>query len=329
MMASNDGLNRREFLGAIAMLPAGVSSVTSSQGQGTPLSTAQVPIIDTHIHLFDSARPGGAQWPSPDDPFPGPQSLPPRFRQLAAPFGVVGAVVVEASSLVEDNQWVLDLASTEPMIVGLVGRIEPGQPEFAKNLEHFHQNRLFLGIRARPESTDDLQRLAAAGLTLDVNTLTTPQSPANPTNGVLKAVIRLTDRVPTLRVVIDHLPRYQPPPERANGYIADLQELAQRPQVYVKVSGVLSGDKLADTVRQDRLVFQERIDQMWSIFGEDRLIFASDFPNSEREGPYAAIISVLRQYFTRKGVAVAEKVFWRNSSKAYRWIRRDASQPEV
>src|SRR5262245_50470372 len=117
MSERNEGCNRREFLGALAAMPSGVSSIASSQGQATLSSAAQVPIIDTHIHLYDSKRSGGAQWPSPEDPFPGPQSLPSRFRQVVAAHNVVGAVVVEASSLLEDNQWVLDLAVAEPIIV--------------------------------------------------------------------------------------------------------------------------------------------------------------------------------------------------------------------
>jgi hypothetical protein len=41
----------------------------------------------------------------------------------------------------------LDLAANAPNIVGLVGRLDPADPGFWKNLERFHKNRLFLGIR--------------------------------------------------------------------------------------------------------------------------------------------------------------------------------------
>ena len=38
-------------------------------------------------------------------------------------------------------------------------------------------------------------------------------------------------------------------------------------------------------------------------------------------------MNVVREYFTGKGAAVAEKFFWKNSLLAYRWIKRHESQP--
>src|SRR5216684_4448018 len=122
--------NRREFLAALATLPFVAKAAQA----------AQFPIIDTHIHLFDRRRPEGAAWPSKDDPVPGVSALPPRYRELVKPFGVVGAIVVEASPRLEDNQWVLDQATTDPIIVGTVGFLDPGEPNFRKNLERFRKS---------------------------------------------------------------------------------------------------------------------------------------------------------------------------------------------
>ena len=73
--------------------------------------------------------------------------MPDRYRSIAVPLGITGAIKVEASPWLEDNQWVLDVAAKDKIIVGVVGNLEPGKPEFAKNLERFHKNQLFLGIR--------------------------------------------------------------------------------------------------------------------------------------------------------------------------------------
>jgi L-fuconolactonase len=37
---------------------------------------------------------------------------------------------------------------------------------------------------------------------------------------------------------------------------------------------------------------------------------------------------VVRTYFAAKGRAVEEKYFWKNSVKAYRWVKREPAQPE-
>ena len=43
--------------------------------------------------------------------------------------------------------------------------------------------------------------------------------------------------------------------------------------------------------------------------------------------PYPQALKIVREYFTGKGQAALEKFFWKNSIAAYRWVKRDASQP--
>src|SRR5262245_27953453 len=84
-------------------------------GAAAALSTAwpaygeesKPPIIDCHTHFYDPSRPGGVPWPGKDDKVLYRTVLPKQFREVAGPLGVTGTVVVEASPLVEDNQWLL------------------------------------------------------------------------------------------------------------------------------------------------------------------------------------------------------------------------------
>lgn len=291
---------------------------------GTLAGASPIPIIDTHIHLFDPTRKQGVPWPKPDNPVLYQPALPERYRKLAGPLGIKGAIEVEASPWLEDNQWVLDVAAGDKIIVGTVGNLEPGKPDFRKQLDRFHRNPLFLGIRygnlwdrslvaeiAKPEFVAGLKAMAEAGLVLD----TANQNPA-----LLEAAIRVSDAVPSLRIVIDHLPQMTPvaPP-------ALLKELGSRPQIYAKVSEVLR--RVDGKVPPETAFYKDRLDMMWSTFGEDRLLFGSDWPNSDMWAPYPVVLSVVREYFLRKGQAAAEKYFWQNSVAAYRWVKRDPSQP--
>jgi predicted TIM-barrel fold metal-dependent hydrolase len=280
-----------------------------------------VPIIDTHIHLFDPTRPQGVPWPAKDNAVLYKPALPDRYRKIAAPLGVVGAIEVECSPWVEDNQWVLDVAAKDSIMVGTVGNLEPGKPEFRGLLERFHKNPLFRGIRygnlwgrdlgaeiAKPEFVAGLKELAEAGLILDT---------ANQNAALLEAVVRVTDKVPALRVVIDHLPQLK--------LLPDLKELGKRPQVYVKVSEVLRREN--GRVPEDLDFYKHTLDELWGIFGEDRLLYGSDWPNSDQWAPYNVELNVVRQYFRGKGRAAEEKYFWKNSLAAYRWVKREAGQP--
>jgi predicted TIM-barrel fold metal-dependent hydrolase len=316
-------VNRRTFLGIAA---AGAFAEFSAEA-------ASMPIIDAHIHLFDPTRPQGVPWPNKKNAILYQPALPDRYRRIATPLGVTGAIEVECSPWLEDNQWVLDVAAKDTIIIGTVGNLEPGKPEFRKHLERFHRNPLFLGIRygnlwgrdlgaelAKPEFISDLKAVAEAGLELDT---------ANPNPALIAAVVRLTERVPELRVVIDHLPQLQPPAEPAAraAYQAGFEELGKRPQVYVKVSEVLR--RVDGAVPDAPSFYRPRLDELWDIFGPARLIYGSDWPNSDQWGPYAQVLNVVRDYFTRKGPAAAEKFFWKNSVAAYRWVRREPSQPQA
>jgi L-fuconolactonase len=309
-------VNRRTFLGGAAgMALADVE-----------IQAASMPIIDTHIHLFDPSRPQGVPWPDKSNTVLYKPALPDRYRKIAAPLGITGAIEVECSTWLEDNQWVLDVAATDKIIVGTVGNLDPGAPDFRKHLERFHRNPLFLGIRygnlwgrnlgaelSKPAFVSGLKALAEAGLELDT---------ANPNPALISGVVRLTDRIPTLRVVIDHLPQLDPPAEPAalKAYEANLRELGKRPQIYVKVSEVLR--RVNGAVPGTLDFYRPGLDHLWEIFGQDRLMYGSDWPNSDQWGEYPQVLRVVREYFSSKGTAVAEKFFWKNSVAAYRWVKR-------
>ena len=140
-------------------------------------------------------------------------------------------------------------------------------------------------------------------------------------------LLRLTDSVPDLRVIIDHLPQLQVPTEAAalGSAKADLQEIGKRPQMYVKLSEVFR--RVDGKIPPDLGYYRGTLDELFGIFGEDRVIYGSDWPNSDNWKPYADVLHLVQQYFSTKGQVAAEKYFWKNSVKAYRWTKRNASQP--
>ena len=315
-------MDRRTFLGFAASLAALDLSAKSGS----------IPIIDTHIHLFNPRRSQGVPWPEKDNKILYRPALPDRFRGVTQGLGIVGAIEIECSPWLEDNQWVLDVAAKDSLIVGTVGDLEPGKPEFRKNLERFRRNPLFRGIRcgnlwgrnlaediSREGFIADLKALADADLGLDS---------ANPDAALIAALVRLVDKIPNLRVVIDHLPQLNPPEEpMAHKQLqADLRELAARPQVFAKLSAVLR--PVDGQVHLDLDFYRPRLDELWEIFGEDKVIYGSDWPNSDTKGSYQQGLNVIREYVTAKGPVAAEKFFWKNSIQAYQWIKRAANQPE-
>ena len=311
-------MTRREFLVASS------GTALAAAVRGSPASlpgTGPIPIIDSHVHFVDPTRPQGAPWPPRADVSIYRPHLPPKFVAMTAPYHVVGEVVIEASPWLEDNQWVLDLARDNTDIVGFIGHLTPGQPEFAGQLQRFGANPIFRGIRlagkflaqaGRPEVSRDLERLAERGMTLDVVD----------GNSALPELGRLARRHPGLRVVIDHLP-FTLWDGRPAAMRAALAELGSCPNVYAKVSMVVR-------LRQGRNVsdpafYRPGLDALWELFGSKRVLYGSNWPASARTANYDEIFQAIAPYVARRSRREAEDFYWRNSIAAYNWRPRGAA----
>ncbi len=150
---------------------------------------------------------------------------------------------------------------------------------------------------------------------------------ANPRIDLLQAVVKISDQVPDLRIVIDHLPSFDPTPANQADYDAVLKEIAPRPQIYTKLSEIVHAVRTSRTVTPGLAAHRDRLDTIMGYFGEDRVVFGSDWPNCVGVSEVPDTVALVREYFSTKSRAAAEKYFWRNSIAAYRWIKREAGQP--
>jgi predicted TIM-barrel fold metal-dependent hydrolase len=309
---------RREFLVGGAALAA-IAVIT-------PCVAAKVdyPIVDTHTHFYDPQRPQGVPWPSKDDKSLYRRVLPEHFEAFAKPLGVTGTVVVEASPWVEDNQWVLDLAEKDKFILGLVGNLSPGTPEFAGHLKRFAANPLFRGIRVNagplkaglenPEFLADIKRLLDADLELDIN--------GGPE--LLPLVDRLASKLPELRIVINHLanvkidgPRLDPE------WVSGMKAAAAHPQVFLKVSALVeSAARDGRKVPRDPEYYRPILESVWTSFGKDRLIYGSNWPVSDPAADYATVLKIVTTFFNDKGGDASALFFSKNAKAAYRFADR-------
>jgi L-fuconolactonase len=314
---------RRTFLKSSAVGLAGAAL------QAWPASVAaeakdEAEIVDTHVHFYDPTRPQGVPWPSKDDKLLYRRFLPEHFKKLTLPHKVTGTVVVEASPWVEDNQWVLDIAKDESFVLGLVGHLTPGGEEFRKQLARFAKDRLFRGIRIghaqlkkgleQDRFMEDLKLLMKHDLELDVNG--GPDMPA--------AVAALAGKLPELRVVINHEANVRIDGKEVNAdWLAGMKAAAKGRNVYCKVSALVEGTgKKSGDAPKDMKFYQPVLDALWNAFGEDRLVYGSNWPVSERCAGYGTILGIVGEYFQAKGKGARDKFFARNAQAAYKWAKR-------
>jgi L-fuconolactonase len=321
----HSAFNRRRFLATTVGTFAGFtftgcSSSIRAAGPLPDTDSNDFRLIDTHTHFYDPTRPQGVPWPPPEDKLLYRRVLPRDYRILPVPRPMTGTVVVEASPWLDDNQWVLDLAAKEPFIVGFVGNLPVGTKDFASHLNRFAANKIFRGIRLGEGKLDnglddssfmnDLKLLADRDLSLDL------------LGGekILRYAERLSEVLPNLRIIIDHLAGLNvdgkaPPPE----WVKQMRTAARRRGIYCKLSGLVEGTSRSDgTAPRDVKFYTPVLDAMREIFGPERLIYASNWPVSERFAPLATVQGIVADYFRSHGRQEEEQVFSKSAKNAYR-----------
>ena len=319
--------DRRGFLavGAAAsatLVAGGGLGLAQAQGADAYVEKPSLEIIDCHTHFYDPTRAQGVPWP-PKDSTLYRTVLPQDLRNQPMYQKVTGTVIVEASEWIEDNQWLLDLAKEDPFIVGIVGRLDPTSGVFAEQLERFASNPLYRGIRIWDDrsrallETNQLQafeRMAEKGIVADLNG--GPQT--------VSLVEMLAKRVPDLTIVLNHIGNVaitqEGPPE---SWKVSIRAAAEQPNVYCKISALVEGAARGGKKAPEDLDFyRPTLDVVWDAFGQDRVIYASNWPVCELVADYLTVQRLSMDYVGQKGPEALKKFCASNAAKAYRWISR-------
>ena len=108
----------------------------------------------------------------------------------------------------------------------------------------------------------------------------------------------------------------KPPPA---DWLSGMRSVVRRENVYCKVSGLVEGTGRTDgTAPHDAQFYTPVLDAVWEAFGENRLIYGSNWPVSERFAALATVQKIVHDYFGAKGRTRLEKVFGGNANAAYR-----------
>jgi predicted TIM-barrel fold metal-dependent hydrolase len=299
-----------------------ISSAFISPNHLVGAATEPLDVIDCHTHFYDPTRPDGVPWPGKGSSIYR-TVLPSHLRAVAQYRKVTGTVIVEASPRLEDNQWLLDIAKDDPFVVGIVGHVKPEDSEFQKNIKRFAANPLFRGIRVssavvraslESNALKPFELLSELGLMLDIN-----GGPENP-----PLVAQLATKIPSLQCVVNHMgnvaiTKNTPPTDWSDG----IRAAGQRPNVACKLSAFMGGaSRNGAKAPEDVAFYQPYFDVVWNAFGEDRVIYGSDWPNSEPSGHYSVQQRLSFEYVSAKGANVLQKFASLNAKRAYRWIER-------
>lgn len=306
------------------LMAAGLGGLVGLRQSALPArqTTTELDVIDCHTHFYDPTRPEGIPWPSKGTPLYR-TVLPKHLREIRHFRRVTGTVIVEASDRLEDNAWLLGLAKDDPFVVGIVGRLEPGAPGFADHLKRFSADPLFRGIRIssdllhnllEKDDLRDLRTFAERDLALDVNG--GPETPAK--------LARLAGRLPDLRIVLNHIGNVRitanPPPA---DWVAGIRAAAMHRNVSCKVSALCwAAVQEGNKVPAELDFYRPYIDVVWNAFGNDRVIYGSDWPASESAADYEMQQRLVMEYAQERGADAVKKFCSLNAKRIYKWVER-------
>lgn len=272
-------------------------------------------LIDAHQHFWQIAR-GDYGWMN-ETVAPllrdfGPEDLAPHLARA----GIDRTILVQAAETEAETDFMLAIAARTPFVAGVVGWLDFDADDFPERLAHHRRNPWLVGLRPmlqgladdafilRPRVLDNLKRLAETGLAFDILTFTRH----------LPHVIEAMAAVPDLRAVLDHISK----PEIAAGTLDPwrglVAELAALPNVSCKVSGMVT--EAAPDWRLEH--FRPYVDHVAACFGEDRLMFGSDWPVATLAASYGEVANLARTLLSaRFGPAALDKIFGLNAARFY------------
>lgn len=230
--------------------------------------------------------------------------------------GYVGSVAVQASQSEQENGFLLDLAGKYSFIKGVVGWIDLQADDVQEKLEKLVNNKRFKGVRhivqsepdpeflLRPKFLRGIRHLKNFNLTYDI-LIYPPQ---------LKVAADFVSRFPDQKFVLDHLAKPYIKDQKINKWAEDIKLLASFPNVYAKISGLVTEASWSSWKKKD---FQPYLDVALEAFGAGRLLIGSDWPVCLVAGTYSEVIDLAEAFISDLSLEEQNKITGENAIEFY------------
>ncbi len=266
-------------------------------------------VVDAHQHFIFPSR---VHYPWLEDPALAPlrrDFTPEDLRPLLKQCGVDRTIVVQARSSLEETHELLQIAATTDYVVGVVGWVnlrDPGVGRVLDELRALPEGSYLVGIRHQvhdepdpdwlllPKVARGLAALEERGLVYDLLVRTRE----------LPAALACVQNFPGLRFVLDHLAKPNIAQGQWDDWLRALEPLAVQPNVWVKLSGLVTEAHWKDWRPEDLAPY---IHQALELFGSSRCMFGSDWPVCTLAAGYAQVKEALEQALGQPDPAILGK----------------------
>ncbi|MDG2385990.1 MAG: amidohydrolase family protein [Flavobacteriaceae bacterium] len=231
---------------------------------------------------------------------------------------IEACVVVQADQSEKETEFLLELATQYEFIKGVVGWVDLRAKNVEERLQFYSQNQYFKGVRhivqsekqdflLDPAFQNGIGKLGNLNLTYDLLIY----------SHQIEAAIKLVSQFPNQKFVLDHLAK----PNIKNGKIDpwknQIQRMAQFSNVSCKISGMVTE---ADHAQWKPSDFIPYLDIVFEAFGENRILFGSDWPVCLLAASYQEVYQLITDYTVNFSLEQRDKLFGANAERFYNII---------
>lgn len=275
-----------------------------------------MPIIDSQVHAYEAN--------TPQRPWATVPNWPPHVtgdEMVAAmdKVGVDGAIFISSFSMYRyDGSYAEEVARQHPGRMAIVKPVDPDDPNVADVVAKWKETQGAVGIRIflreeekRAPDHPGFDRICKAAVDYDL-----------PLNflfwGRVDDGIRIIDRHPNTRFIVDHLgllqPRDPPAPAEPWADLPKILDLARRPNAVIKVSG-------ACTLSKQPYPFPDIWDPLKRVFdawGFERCLWGTDWTRAFAVVNYE---NAVKPFLETKTLSDSERAMLMGGAcaKAYGW----------
>jgi L-fuconolactonase len=243
--------------------------------------------------------------------------LPGDLLPLLHQAGFEGCISVQARQTLEESAWLLELANAHSFIRGVVGWVDLCSPELPAQLSRFSRQSKLVGVRhvVHDEPDDDfmlraefrrgIAQLGDFGLTYDL--LLYPKH--------LPAAADLVLEFPRQPFVLDHIAKPAIRGGAVSPWCDDLRRLADRPNVFCKLSGLVTEARWKQWRPED---FHIYLNIASEAFGSERLMIGSDWPVCTLSGDYGATMGIVTGYIQKFSEQQRDAILGGNCARFYK-----------
>lgn len=272
-------------------------------------------IIDAHQHFW-KYEPTKHSWIDDTMAVIRKDFMPAKLKKVYLENNIDGCVAVQADQTTLENDFLIDLASKNNFIKGIVGWVDFRADNINEVLEHYSKIKIIKGFRhvvqgepdhnflLRSNFLNGIAQLEQYNFTYDI--LVFPHQ--------LGAVLEFVKKFPKINFVIDHIAKPYIKDGFYDGWANLMLAIGAQQNVYCKLSGMVTE---ADYKTWTPQTIKPYMQLVLKAFGADRLLFGSDWPVCLVAGNYKRVKELVTDFISQLSAEDQEKILGLNAVKFY------------